>query len=320
MNNITFHPIIPIWLMVIICVALLAIKRKGVVPYIRQILMVLLLFAINLRPMYISSEVKVLRQKLNCYCIIVVDDTLSMMAEDYNGDDGKVTRMDGAKADIDYITKNLTGAKFCIIDFNNDVNLLTPFTDDPAYVRAVVDAMYPLVDYHATGTNISVCKELLGTMINDAKMLNDGHVVVFFLSDGENTDDHKLVSFADVAEGIEGGAVMGYGTTKGGQMHYYDELHDETVLVEDKRSYPYKPAVSSIDERNLKDIASDLGLNYIHMQDSEDIDVTLENIMQLLDKQQEETTEYGYADTYYWFVIPLAALVAYEFISVKRRV
>ena len=198
--------------MVIICVALLAIKRKGIAPYIRQVLMVLILFAINLRPMYISSEVKVLRQKLNCYCIIVVDDTLSMMAEDYDGDDDdKVTRMDGAKADIEYITKKMTGAKFCIIDFNNDVNLLTPFTDDPSYVKSVVDAMQPLVDYHATGTNINVCKPLLATMINDAKLLNDGHLVVFFISDGENTDDHRLDNFSDIADGIEGGAITATG-------------------------------------------------------------------------------------------------------------
>jgi Ca-activated chloride channel family protein len=320
MGNITFHPIIPIWLMAIICVILIAIKRKGIAPYIRQIIMVLILFAINLRPMYISSEVKVMRQKLNCYCVIVVDDTLSMMAEDYEGgDDDKVTRMDAAKADIDYITKKMAGAKFCIIDFNNDVNLLTPFTDDPAYVRSVVDAMKPLVDYHATGTNINVCKPLLATMLNDAKMLNDGHVVVFFLSDGENTDKNKLDSFADISEGIEGGAVLGYGTTKGGQMHYYDELHDETVLVEDKRSYPYKPAVSKIDEKNLKQIANDLNIDYIHMEKSEDLDDTIENVMKLLNKQQEESTEYGYADVYFWFVIPLAALLAYEFISVKRR-
>ena len=319
MDKITFEPMIPIWLMVIICIGLLAIKRKGIIPYVRQCLIVLLLFAINLRPMYVSDEVKVMRQKLNCYCVIVVDDTLSMMAEDYDGDGDKVTRMDAAKADVEYITKKMTGAKFCIIDFNNDVNLLTPFTDDPAYVRSVIDAMKPLVDYHATGTNISVCKPLLATMLNDAKMLNDGHVVVFFLTDGENTDDHKLESFADISEGIEGGAVMGYGTSKGGQMHYYDELHDETVLVEDKRSYPYKPAVSKIDEKNLKQIASDLNIEYIHMDKSEDLDDTIDNIMKLLDKQQEESTEYGYADIYFWFVIPLAALLAYEFISVKRR-
>lgn len=303
--------------MAIICIALLVIKRKGIMPYVRQILMVLLLFAINLRPMYVSSEVKVMRQKINCYCIIVIDDTLSMMAEDYNG--GK-PRMEGVKADVEYITKNLTGAKFCVIDFNNDVNLITPFTDDCAYVKSCVDNMKPLVDYHATGTNINCCKQLLGQMINDAKMLNDGHIVVFFLSDGENTDDHKLESFSGISEGVEGGAVMGYGTSKGGQMHYYDEFHDETVLVEDKRSFPYKPAVSKIDEKNLKQLSSDLGLEYVHMDSSEDIDSVLQKSLKLMDAEQEESTEYGYADMYYWFVIPLAVLIAYEFISVKRRV
>ena len=67
MDKITFEPMIPIWLMVIICIGLLAIKRKGIIPYVRQCLIVLLLFAINLRPMYVSDEVKVMRQKLNCY-------------------------------------------------------------------------------------------------------------------------------------------------------------------------------------------------------------------------------------------------------------
>ena len=55
------------------------------------------------------------------------------------------------------------------------------------------------------------------------------------------------------------------------------------------------------------------------MEDPEDLDPVIEEIMDVLEKDTEETTEYGYIDTYYWFVIPLAALVAYEFISVKRR-
>ena len=257
-----------------------------------------------------------MRQKLNCYCIICVDDTLSMMAEDYAGDN---PRMDGVKADVEYITEHMTGAKFCLIDFNNDVNLIAPFTDDTAYIKSAVNSIYPLADYHATGTNINVCKKLLGQMIDNANILGDGHVVVFFITDGENTDKHQLETFADLAPGIEGGAVMGYGTEEGGQMHYYDELYDEIVLVEDKRSYPYEPAVSYIDEDNLKQLSEDMGLTYVHMEESEDIDPVIEDVMDLLDAEQEETTKYGYADTYYWFVIPLAALVAYEFISVKRR-
>lgn len=302
--------------MIIICVALIAIKRKGIWPFVRQILMVVILFAINLRPMYISNEVKVIRQKLNCYCVIVMDDTLSMMANDMEG--GR-TRMDRAKEDIDYITKNMVGAKFCLVDFNNGGNLVTPFTDDPTYIKAVVDSVYPIVDYHAKGTNINDCKKILGQMITDAKLLNDGHIVVFFLSDGENTDDNKLESFSDISEGIEGGAVLGYGTKNGGQMRYYDELHDETVLVQDKRTYPYQPAISCIDEANLKSIADDLNIPYIHMQEPEDLDDVIGSAMKLLEKSTEETTEYGYADVYFWFVIPLAALIAYEFVSVKRR-
>ena len=302
--------------MVIICLGLLAIKRKGVIPYVRQVLMVLLLFAINLRPMYISNEVKVLRQKLNCYCIIVIDDTLSMMAEDY---DGNRPRMEGVKADVEYITEQMTGAKFCLIDFNNDVNLIAPFTDDTAYIKSAVNSIYPLADYHATGTNINVCKKLLGQMIDNANILGDGDVVVFFITDGENTDRNELDTFADLAAGIDGGAIMGYGTDKGGQMHYYDELYEEEVLVEDKRSFPYQPAVSYIDEDNLEQLSKDLGLKYVHMYDTEDIDPILDDVLDLLESEQEETTKYGYADTYFWFVIPLALLVAYEFISVKRR-
>ncbi len=315
-ETLKFEPILPVWFMVILCIGLLALKRKGIVPYIRQILMVILIFVINLRPMIMTDDVTVIKQKLNCYCIICIDDTLSMMAEDYDGDR---PRLEGVKADVDYITRELPGAKFCLIDFNNDVNLIAPFTDDTSYIRSSVSSIYPLPDYHATGTNINVCKKLLGQMIQDAVRMGDGRIVVFFITDGENTDNHQLESFADIAGNIEAGAVMGYGTDDGGQMHYYDELYEEVVLVEDKRTFPYKPAVSCIDEDNLEQLADDLKIKYIHMTETEKIDPVLEDIKGMVDGETEETTEYGYVDTYYWFVIPLAALVAYEFISVKRR-
>lgn len=316
LDGLKFEPIIPVWLMVIICIGLLVIKRKGVIPYIRQCLIVVLLFVINLRPMIMTDDVKVVKQKLNCYCIFVIDDTLSMMAEDYDGDN---PRMDGAKADVCYITERLNGAKFCVIDFNNDVNLIAPFTDDAYFIRSSINSIYPLADYHATGTNLNVSKKLLGQMIQDAVRMDNGPVVVFFISDGENTDRHTLDSFADISEDIAGGAVMGYGTDKGGQMHYYDELYEEVVLVEDKRDYPYKPAVSCIDEDNLEQLADDLGVEYIHMDNQEKIDPVLDDVLQYLDGEEEESYEHGYVDIYYYFVVPLALLVAYEFISVKRR-
>lgn len=44
------NPIIPIWVMSLLCVLFLVLGRKGKFNYIRQVIIVALLFAINLRP------------------------------------------------------------------------------------------------------------------------------------------------------------------------------------------------------------------------------------------------------------------------------
>ena len=316
MKDIIFNPMIPIWAMAIICVALLCLKRRGVIPYLRQILIVVLLFLINLRPMIPDKNVKVSQEKLHCKVIFVVDDTISMLAEDY---DGKNPRFDGAKADMAYIIDEFEGAQFCVIDFNNEAQVLNPFTDDPDFVKAIINNIYPLDSLYAFGTNLSVCEDTLEDVLENAKEESDDPVYVFFISDGEITDDYALKSYDDLAEYIDGGAVMGYGTKKGGIMHYYDSYYEETKTIMDERSYPYEPAVSCIDEDNLKKIAKDLGVTYVHMDKQIRIDSTLNKIKNNIDSDTEEMMKEGYTDIYYLFVIPLAVLVAYEFISVKRR-
>ena len=53
--------------MIILCLGLLAIKRKGIIPYVRQILIVILLFVINLRPLPIwTVKVSVAPLPLRC--------------------------------------------------------------------------------------------------------------------------------------------------------------------------------------------------------------------------------------------------------------
>ncbi|MCR4688159.1 MAG: VWA domain-containing protein [Saccharofermentans sp.] len=316
MDGLRFEPMLPIWVMVLICIGLLLLKRKGIAPYVRQIFMVILIFIINLRPMYKSDNVKVVKQDLNCYCIFVVDNTTSMLAEDYNGDE---TRMTGVSADVKHITESLGGAKFAVIDFNNEAHMSAPFTDDNVFINNVISSLAPPYLVYSKGTNISVSYSLLEYLLEETEEFDNGEVLVFFMSDGENTDGNDLDSFADLAEYIDGGAVMGYGTDSGGQMHWHDVLDDELVLVEDERDYPYKTAISKIDEDNLEDIASDLDLPYVHMEETSDIDDVLDDIVETLASEQKEDVRKGYKDMYYLFAIPLAGLIAYEFISVKRR-
>ena len=97
------NPIIPIWLMAIICIVLLIFKRKGWMGYIRQILIILLLFAINMRVMVKDVEVPVLLPKVDV--LFVVDNSISMLAEDYGLSNGR--RLDAVKKDCEYIMEKL---------------------------------------------------------------------------------------------------------------------------------------------------------------------------------------------------------------------
>lgn len=93
----------------------------------------------------------------------------------------------------------------------------------------------------------------------------------------------------------------------------YDE--EETPL-QDETDYPYKDAVSKIDEDNLQQLADDMGIRYVHMTAQENIEDTLEEIRQSVAISTVEGGEIsGYQDIYYWFVFPLLLLLIYDFIK-----
>lgn len=312
-GEIIFNPIIPVPVMAVICVVLIVFKRRGVIPYIRQIAAVLLLFVVNLRPMYPSDNITVKASKMDINVIIVVDDTISMLGDDQQGYD---TRLDKAKADIAVIMENLPGARFSIVAFNNNVHVMTPLTDSIDYINNAIDSIYPLSPTYATGTNISDCVRTLEDILEDAKG-EDGNteVVLFFMSDGENTDNNRLRSFTSLQDYLSGGAVMGYGTSRGGHMLYYNRLHDQYQRVMDGAS----DAVTRIDEDNLESMALDMDIPYINMSQDGALEPVLESIREMHEAEPEDDTRQGYVDVYYVFMIPLAILVAYEFVSLKRR-
>ncbi|MDD6071024.1 MAG: VWA domain-containing protein [Clostridiales bacterium] len=316
------NPIIPIWLMAIICIGLLLLKRKGVWPYIRQIVIVILLFVINLRIMLPGEVVNVQEQKMNVHVLFVIDDTISMLAEDY---DGKHTRLEGVKEDCQYIVDELPGARFSVISFHNTANLLSPFTNNAEYVKSTIASIYPLDDLYARGSSMNVAKDVMLHTLQDIKEKRDTKVVLFFISDGEVTDGSNLESFTEVAQYVSNGAVFGYGTEAGGNMHVknYD---DELVLVEDESGYDNKPAVSKIDEVNLKKLAKDFGIEYVNRNQGKSLDSIIndvKNSAEVIKKSSDEKKASNQVETatdiYYFFVIPLLILLLYEAITLIRK-
>lgn len=310
------NPIIPIWLMTILCVGMLFLKRRDMAAYIRQIIAVTLIFLINLRIMVPSANVSTNTQTLDTYVLFVVDDTISMLARDYDGDTERLTAV---KKDCSHIIEQLDGAKFAVISFNNNANLVAPYTDNSEYANDVIDSLYPLDSMYARGTSMNVCLDVMTDTLKRAREKADGSVVVFFISDGEITNEDRLESFKAAAKYVDGGAVLGYGTKDGGNMYVKSYYTDQEELLEDTSAYPRKPAVSKIDESNLKSIADDLEVSYINMNDSQNIDPVLEKIQRENTGDSKTGKVNGFVDIYYIFAAIFAVLLMLDFGDVRRK-
>lgn len=311
------NPIIPIWVMVIICVFFLVLKRKGKVNYIRQILIVVLLFVINMRIMVRDGDVPTVMPKVDV--MFVVDNTISMLAEDYGADDGR--RMDAVKEDCKYIAEQIPGASISVVKFDNSVEMMIPYTVDTTMAMETIGLLKGSSHYRARGTSLNDVMTAMESILDDKRT---NYKIVFFISDGEIVSSEKLKSYSGLKKFVDGGAVLGYGTEKGGPMLPVEDYENpaEATYLYYYEEYDQKLALSKIDEGNLKSIASDLGVDYVHMEKQSAIDGVLKDLqseIENLEVTEDMDSKEGYADIYYWFVIPLVLLLVWDFVGCKKK-
>ena len=312
-------PIIPVWLMAVICLCLLIIFRsKNKFEFLRQMIIVVLLFAINLRIMIESPNAKAQIRNLDLDVIFVIDNTVSMIAEDYNG---KTPRMTAVKADCGHIIEKLIGAKFSIITFSNNSKVVIPFSQDTDLAKEAVETISIPNYYYASGSSLDLPLEDLMNELETSNKNDDRKRIVFYVSDGEIAGDNENIkSFKKCSKYVDDGAVLGYGSTEGGKMTVEDYDGNNTYLqYYDEESYERKTAVSKIDEKNLKKIADDLGVDYIKMDKQKNIDKKLESILKDAKKNVSESDRTLYNDIYYIFVIPLIIVLGWEYINYRRK-
>ena len=106
------NPIMPVVVLVILCVVLifLALILKTITLKIVSICVIIIMFVVGLRPMMKNDETIAYRNNIDV--IFVMDNTLSMLAEDYNGND---RRIDAVIDDIEYIITKIPGAYYSLI-------------------------------------------------------------------------------------------------------------------------------------------------------------------------------------------------------------
>ncbi|MCQ2532213.1 MAG: VWA domain-containing protein [Saccharofermentans sp.] len=325
------NPFIPLPIMGVICVLLLIMKRRGAWNYIKQIIIVLLIFGMNMRLMIPTDKAIVVDNQVDI--LFVFDNTISMLAEDHGTDNDR--RIDGAKKDVKKIIDAFPGARFALITFNNRADLVVPYTMEGDLVLETVDNLEGILSANADGTslNISIDK-MYDTLYHNLEISDNedenfakGGIpkriqLVFYISDGEITNHESLDSFEDVSEFVDSGAVLGYGTSSGGIMKVPDYYGNYETLKYYNNNFDNVTARSYIDEDNLEMIAEDMGIEYYHIKGNKDINDVIDDITDQIDDGEFITREAkmeGYKETYHFFAMGLILFVSVDYVYTRLK-
>ncbi len=324
------NPIIPIPILLIACIAGIFFTRKGVWNYIRYIIIIVLIFALNLRPSIPSERVIVVTSNIDV--LFVIDDTISMMAEDYTNK-GK-PRMEGVIEHTQMILDAFDGARYSVVTFDAETALAVPYTYEKDLIMQAVEALNGEAAAYARGTNFDTAYDGMRNAFRRSERQGEDEAnteasdnriqIVFFMSDGEITDDSRLRSFEELADYIDAGAVLGYGTSQGGYMQArMNPLDEEVDYIEYYNdNWVAVRATSKIDEDNLEDIAHDLELDYYHMVNKTSINEAIDNIKDAIEEEEYSRNEArgeGFLELYPYIAAGLLVFVVYDTIYYRNK-
>jgi Ca-activated chloride channel family protein len=270
---VTILPIIPWGLLAAIGIAVIAFtvwaivrspqpKRRVRFTAFRGAAVVILVLA-ALRPGWAGSEARTAVADLDVF--FVVDTSTSMAAEDYNGTG---TRLSGAANDVIAIAKELAGARFSLITFDNKATVRMPLSQDATALQTAMTTLQPQNPRYANGSSVTGAGTLLKDRLTAAREQHPGRpALVFYAGDGENTAAADPAPMPVDANTVSGGAVLGYGTGQGGRMK--DPSDTAGGYLKDRNAGNSQDAVSRIDEGQLKNIAAQLHAPYVHRSGNE---------------------------------------------------
>lgn len=266
----------PVWALVLVLTPLvgvvlagwLAARRSGDPgAWPRRGAMVLATVVIGLAPA-VPAETRTV--ETNAEVFFVVDRTGSMAAEDH---DGARPRLDGVREDVAALVEALPAARYSIIGFDSQAARQLPLTTDARAVRTWTQTLRQEITDYSAGSSLDRPLPALTEALEGAAERNPANVrLVFLLTDGENTEGAPPTAAAGyeaLAPLVDAGAVLGYGTAQGGRMRSYDGTGTtgagtDAPFILDHTRPGSPPAVSRIDEDNLRRLAAALDVPYTH--------------------------------------------------------
>lgn len=275
----TFAPVVPWWLWVVLSAAGLGaatVLARRSRPNargraVRRLGIAVTLSFLGLHPGFGSIAGDTGRTDLDV--VVVVDRTTSMDALDWNG---AKPRLAGVRSDVRDIARALAGSRFTLISFGHRPQLELPFTTDTGALLAATDALQRESPLEGSGSRISTPVGEARRALDRAKEQNpERRRILFVLTDGEVTEGSDSAQpWASLSGSVDGGAVVGYGTTTGGRMRLTEDGSIDGWIV-DRFGVE---ARSKIGTALLEGIADALGVGYVHSTTPHEVRSVLERI------------------------------------------
>lgn len=228
----------------------------------RRTAMVLILALMVLTPSTIS---KTTNKAVNATDVfIAVDVTGSMAVKDAGyGDQEGISRLEAARAAARDLTRIYPDASFSALSFGASASVDLPLTPDVRAVDNWARGLATEPTSRSAGSSLDAPLDRLSLVMKQTRDRHpDDRILLYLISDGEQTGPDERRSFSVLREGVDDAFVLGTGSTKGGMVPMSSDVagSDADGWVTDPKTG--QPGISSMDPKTLKAMADEMSGHY----------------------------------------------------------
>jgi Ca-activated chloride channel family protein len=277
MDSFTFSPALGWIASSIVCLALVAAAVMGIVLYrrqrgssdatvwscVRRTSIALLLAIMVLTPSIVTRTTSKAVNATDVF--IAVDVTGSMAVKDaHYGSDTTITRSAAAVKAIQDITALYPDASFAGLRFGASGTLDVPLTPDSTAIDNWAQTLSTESTFASSGSNLDAPLDQLLIQLKAAQEQHpDDAIVVYYISDGEQTSTATRRSFSSLRQYVDDATTIGVGSTAGGKIPVTDTTGANTSEQWVIDPTTKQPGISKMDPKNLKAIADEMSGRYM---------------------------------------------------------
>lgn len=240
---------------------------------VRRTLIVLLTAVMALTPSVVTSTTS--RAVNATDVVIAVDVTGSMAVSDARyGSDSAVSRIDAARQAVHGLTSMYANASFAAIRFGSSGTLDVPLTPDDVAIDNWADTLAVEATSISSGSNLDApLDQLLLTLKSIHEQHPDDAVLLYMITDGEQTSNRSRRTFSTLRRYLDDAFVIGVGSTEGGNVPVVADgvggAADGEWVTDPNTG---QPGVSVMDTGNLEELADEMSGTALLMDATQTID------------------------------------------------